>query len=93
MKIKVIAIKQDLSYTKVFYLNLAEPKNQQLYMAIFEKGFLASLTIYNTLTNHFEEVTSLFPESFLQKLSENIYIQINTKSYRPEEGSHLKSFL
>ncbi|MBU7591797.1 hypothetical protein [Metabacillus halosaccharovorans] len=93
MTIKVIALKQHLSQTKVYYLNLTEPKNQQLYMMIFEKGELLTLTSYNTRKGQYEEVTSLFPKSFLQNLSEHIYFQINSKSYNDEEGTHRKSIL
>ena len=93
MTIKVIALKQHLSQTKVYYLNLAEPKNQQLYMMILEKGELLTLTSYNTRKDQYEEVTSLFPKSFLQNLSEHIYFQINSKSYNDEEDPHRKSIL
>ncbi len=93
MLIKVIALKQVLSHTKIFYLNLIEPKNQQLYMAVFEKGFLSTLTIYNTHSNQYEDVTILFPVSFLQNLSEHIHSQIQNEFYREDEGFHKKSIL
>jgi|GEM_PF-4490966 len=82
--IKVIAIKKGRIYTKIYYLNLLEPKNKQLYMAIFNKTELSILTIFNSLTDQYEEVTSLFPVSFLQNLSEQIFAQINRKSYGKE---------
>ncbi|HZH62285.1 MAG TPA: hypothetical protein VEY70_22505 [Metabacillus sp.] len=94
MAIKVIAIKKGSIYTKIYYLNLLEPKNKQLYMAIYNKTELSILTIFNSLTDQYEEVTSLFPVSFLQNLSEQIFAQINRKSYSiQQKETQLKSIL
>lgn len=94
MTFKVIALKQTLTQTKIYYLNLFEPKDQQLYMALYEKTTLSTLTIYNALTDQYEEVTSIFPESFLQNLSTQLISQINNKSYSDEpRGSQLKFIL
>lgn len=94
MTIKVIATKKGPIYTKIYYLNLLEPKNKQLYMAIFYKSELSILTTFNSLTDQYEEVTPLFPVSLLRNLSEEIFVQINRKSYDKEQKeTQLKSFL
>ena len=77
MKIKVIAKKADHLRTTVFYLNQDEPKAQQLYMAILKNEKIDILTIYNSETNQYEEVTSIFPLTFLSLLSQQILMQLN----------------
>jgi hypothetical protein len=77
VKIKVIAKKADYLRTKVFYLNQNEPKAQQLYMAILKNEKIDILTIYNSETNQYEEVTSIFPLTFLSSLSKQILVQLN----------------
>ncbi len=81
MKIKVVAKRELSQQTTVYYLNLTEPKHQQLYMGLFKDNELTALTIYNPNTKNYEEVTSLFPQSFLQNLSNQITMQLNNKSY------------
>jgi hypothetical protein len=77
LKIKVVAKKSDGLKTKVYYLNQTEPKMQQLYMAILNDSKIKILTTYNYETNQFEEITALFPISFLQKLTQQILLQLD----------------
>ncbi len=77
MHIKLIAFKEDTyhSVTSIYYLNLSEPKHQQLHMAIFTNEDLEILTCYNPTTHTYEEITTMFPKQHLTHLSAQIRSQ------------------
>lgn len=76
MTLRVVAKEDYENKTKVFYLNSTEPKSQQLYMAIINGSEIVTLTIYNVISNQFEEVTALFQPSFLNNLSQQLLNQL-----------------
>lgn len=69
MTLKVVAKEELNGQTKVFFLNLSEPKPLQLFMMVICNNSIDLLTIYNPNTDTFEDVTALFHPSFLQDLS------------------------
>ncbi|KKI93972.1 hypothetical protein WQ54_00020 [Bacillus sp. SA1-12] len=78
MNIRVVAKKDHGKATKIYFLNLTEPKHQQLYMAIMDDSVMNILTVYNLKSNMFEDVTCLFSQSFLLSLSHQLLNQLRS---------------
>ncbi|MBD1380330.1 hypothetical protein [Metabacillus arenae] len=55
----------------IYYLNEAEPSTYQLQMLQFSNQDLI-LTVFNGNSNHFEDITCLFNETFLKDLKSKL---------------------
>ncbi|MGM7720044.1 hypothetical protein [Metabacillus sp. Hm71] len=76
MSVRVVAKEDQNKTTKIYFLNLTEPKHQQLYMAIFDGTIINTLTVYNLKSNMYEDVTCLFSQPFLLSLSHQLLKQL-----------------
>ena len=76
MTLKVVAKEEFHGQTKIFFLNLKEPKPLQLFMMVVSNNSIELLTNYNPNTDTYEDVTALYQPTFLQHLSLEIVNQL-----------------